>query len=242
MKEKTSGKRKTKDEKESEKSSSRSITAKIVKVSIIVMIIISIVVGIPWAFEYYGCPYHTSYTRPGVRNNIEKYSSTATQEFGEVYSPSISLSNDCIWISKFESIPGPTSTQYGIWCHDTLRGAGSKLVGLVQLPPTMKSLTKQQVIDLVDQGQLLCGGIVHETLYHNYSWNDLPRKMQEKLLEVSSGENFGDIVNSKYAWGKLSITKIRDIPNDVNEQTLIAYLEETPYGYKKKEILVHSWY
>lgn len=204
-----------------------------------IMIIIGFIVIVPggvWVVEYNRCPYHESYNRPGVKNCIDNYSAK-TKNFGDVYIPEIDLCDERIFVTRFENIPGPCPVQYGIWFNGSEKYGEikTKLVALVQLPPSMPNLTKQEIIDMAKNGELLYGGAVKGTECHNYSWNDLPCETQNKLSQI-----YRDKDNFKYAWGTISITKIRDIPNSINEETLVSYLEETPYGFKKKEVLVQN--
>lgn len=200
--------------------------------TMIIIGFVVIVLGGVWVVEYNRCPYHESYNRPGVKNCIDNYSAK-TKNFGDVYIPEINLCDERIFVTRFENIPGPSPTQYGIWYNGS--ETYGVLITLVQLPPSMHNLTKQEIIDMAKNGELLCGGAVKGIEYHNYSWNDLPCETQDKLSKIYKGKD-----NLKYAWGTISITKIRDIPNNINGKTLVSYLEETPYGFKKKETLVQN--
>lgn len=210
--------------------------------TIIIIGFITVVFGGIWVIEYNCCPYHESYKRPAVKNCIDNYTAKATQCFGEVYIPKMSLSDDRIFIRKFKDIPGPSSIQYGIWLNNSEKQGElkTKLIALVQLPPSMPNLTKQEIVDMAKNGELLCGGVVNETKYHNYSWKDLSNDTQEKLQNLSNNKDFGNPVEKKHSKGILSVTKIYDIPSRCSEQSVISYFVESPYGFKNEKILVQG--
>ena len=201
-----------------------------------------IVLGGVWLIEYNCCPYHESYKRPGVRNCIDNYTAKATQSFGDVYIPKMSLSDDRIFIGRFEDIPGPSPIQYGIWFNGSEKHGElkTKLVALVQLPPALPNLTKEEIIEMAANGELLCGGTVKEIEHHNYSWEDLPNKAQNEIRYLSDIQDFGSAVEKKHQKGILSVTKIYNLPSRCSEQSVISYSVESPYGFKKKKILVQG--
>ena len=211
---------------------------------IIILVVISMVIvaiGGYYLLDYYSSPYYESYNRPGVKNCIDNYSAK-TKNFGDVYIPEINLCDERIFVTRFENIPGPNPTQYGIWYNGSERQGElkTKLIALVQLPPSMPNLTKQEIIDMAKNGELLCGGAVKETEYHNYSWKDLSIKKQEEVQNLSNNQVFGSKVERKYLKGILSITKIYNLPSRCSEQTLISYFTENPFGFKNERILIQG--
>ena len=208
----------------------------------IIVVFVVIVLGGVWVIEYNSCPYHLSYNRPGVKNRIDVCTAKANQCFGDVYIPTMSLSDERIFIKRYEDIPGPSPTQYGIWYNASEKQGElkTKLLALVQLPPTLSNLTKEEIIEMSENGELLCGGAVKEIECHSYSWKDLPNKAQNEIRYLSDIQDFGSAVEKKHQKGILSVTKIYNLPSKCSEQSVISYFVESPYGFKNEKILVQG--